>query len=108
MELSLENYIGIIADSKNFKHIGIIDFSNKTFPEQAWDYFITFHAQEVGKLELEDEYYFDLRADTFVIEYGYSEVGTEDVLIVTANHKGLRTSSVYLLEHGIYKGGIYR
>lgn len=109
MKIGLTNYVGIIAESKKLKHIGVIDFYNKSCPEQAWDYFTTFHVKEseIIKSDLGSYSYFGLNSDTFVIEYGYSEMGMEDVLIITTNQNNLRISSIYLLESGIYGGGIF-
>ena len=110
MKISLFDYTKVIEGSEKLKHIGIIDFYNKSCPEQAWDYFTTFHARESETIKPNDNYYeyFGFKSDMFVIEYGYSEVGTEDVLIITTIQEGLRISSVYLLEPGIYLGGIFR
>lgn len=56
-----------------------------------------FHAQDVVMLELPDEYFYGIRADHFVIEFGWSELYYHDEgknpvaqILITANHKGKR------------------
>lgn len=56
-----------------------------------------FHTQDVVMLELSDEYFCGIRADHFVIEFGWSELYYHDEgenpvaqILITANHKGLR------------------
>ncbi|MBX8938509.1 hypothetical protein [Enterococcus gilvus] len=63
--------------------------------------FSTFHATEISIHTEEDDYFAGIRADHFVIEEGWSEaegfVPGKAIVIVTANHKGIRTSTAWRL-----------
>lgn len=56
-----------------------------------------FHAQDVMMIELPDEYFCGMRANHFVVEFGWSELSYHDEgetpisqILITANHKGVR------------------
>lgn len=54
-----------------------------------------FHMEELYLIEADDNYFCNIRANHFCVEYGYSElVGTEGgrskLILITANHKGSR------------------
>lgn len=51
-----------------------------------------FHTKDVEVIRKDDEMFCGLRANTFVIERGFSEVFGIDVVVyvITANHKGCR------------------
>ena len=53
----------------------------------------TFHMQEVYLVTTNDDYLCGIRANHFSVEFGYSELGTDDnqsVILITGNHKGNR------------------
>lgn len=53
-----------------------------------------YHANKVYSLKLDDDYFCGVRANTFVVEYGYSERVRGEYYVITANHKGLRRTVV--------------
>lgn len=65
-----------------------------------------FHAERVYMVEADDDYLFDMRANHFVIEEGWSETLWVDdesfnfdlipCFLVTANHKGTRKQKLYV------------
>ena len=68
-----------------------------------------FHANEVYQLNLDDDYFKGIRANTFCIEVGWSELysvyrnGAETypaLYLVTANHKGTRMITMWAVEEG--------
>lgn len=51
-----------------------------------------FHMYETFMTQRDDDYFCDIRADHFCIEYGESEnYNDRTILLITANHKGYRT-----------------
>lgn len=54
----------------------------------------TFHMKEACVVEKNDDSFCGIRADHFLIEFGYCEEGTDSieqpVILITANHKGYR------------------
>lgn len=49
----------------------------------------TFHPKSVKLINLDDDYLCDIRADTFIIMTGFTEIQSErDCVVVQANHKG--------------------
>ena len=55
-----------------------------------------FHIDEVQKVELADDYLFDIRANTHILEFGFSEYDFKKYVIHTGNHKGQRIIDIYL------------
>lgn len=65
---------------------------------------LTFHMRETYVVTTNDEYFCDIRANNFVVEYGYSEEGVnpqQPVVLITGNHKGHR--AVALMKIGTLK-----
>ena len=69
-----------------------------------------FHCNEVYQLNLDDDYFRGIRANTFCIEVGWSEYHFEEksgvshhpmLYLITANHKGTRMLTMYATEVGI-------
>ncbi len=48
-----------------------------------------FHMQEVYLLQKDDDYIGRVRANSFVLEIGYSEIREGSFALLTANHKGM-------------------
>lgn len=70
-------------------------FSNLT--EDDIEKLDAFHASDVMMIELPDEYFCGIRANHFVVEFGWSELDFYDEgenpvnqILITANHKGVR------------------
>lgn len=69
-----------------------------------------FHAQAVTMVILDDDYLCGMRADHFVVELGYSENDdyTDDwkpthvYFLVSANHKGMRMTTLFRVAHATY------
>ena len=57
-----------------------------------------FHTDDVQKVELADDYLFDIRANTHILEFGFSEYDFKKYVIHTGNHKGQRIIDIYLLK----------
>ena len=66
-----------------------------------------FHCREVYQLDLNDDYFKGIRANTFCIEVGWSETYLTEkhgrdcspvIYIVTANHKGTRMFTMYAID----------
>lgn len=51
-----------------------------------------FHMIATICFHLDDEYFCGIRANHFLVEYGYTEASEENYFVVTANHKGYRQS----------------
>ena len=54
------------------------------------DILSSFHAVDVDMIVLKDDSFCGIRADHFVIEFGWSECHEGDLILITANHKGSR------------------
>ncbi|WP_145232662.1 hypothetical protein [Staphylococcus arlettae] len=49
-----------------------------------------FHPKEIHTVKMDDAYFCDVRANTFVVMFGYDEYSDfEKSILVLANHKGL-------------------
>ncbi len=49
-----------------------------------------FHMIATISFHLDDEYFCGIRANHFLVEYGYTEASEANYLVVTGNHKGYR------------------
>ena len=95
---------------KKMEFIGEVKFGKfkKDYNEFVEEILSSFHADSYETIELEDDYFMHIRANNFVIEKGWSEELFDvidddlhmqrDVYILTANHKGIRVSKVYVGE----------
>lgn len=55
-----------------------------------------FHPQDIHRVQMNDAYYCDMRADTFVVMFGYDEYSTyEKTILIQANHKGLMRYTLF-------------
>lgn len=55
----------------------------------------SFHPREVRVLERDDNYLLGIRANTHILEFGYSEYDNKKYMIHTGNHKGRRIIDIY-------------
>lgn len=60
-----------------------------------------FHMIATITFHLEDEYFCGIRANHFLVEYGYSEDDQANYFVVTANHKGYRNTVCFKNEDPI-------
>lgn len=83
------------------------DFLYDSFTQEQIDILGSFHAKEVYHVTLDDDYLCGIRADNFVIEYGWSEFDDlsykninangepyNQMFVITGNHKGARSITV--------------
>lgn len=109
MQLPLSKYIELNVN--NFQLVGEmrydLTYGFECDNPKVMEMLGMFHAKEVEILRMDDDYFMGIRAETFCLELGYSEMNyypqqvTYDVLVITANHKGFRVSKVYQLRGGI-------
>ena len=74
------------------------DFKENPDIEDLWHYF---HAERIVQIKKNDDYFLGIRANTFCVEYGYSENLVNKLLIVTANYKGDRSHVIVRLNEEV-------
>lgn len=80
-------------DNKIVFECNTIDLRDKpkAYAEKVYTLLDRFHAKNVYCVKKDDELFCGIRANTFCIEVGYSEVGNDKIYLITGNHKGIRT-----------------
>lgn len=58
----------------------------------------TFHMTSATVIKTNDDYFCGLRANHFLVEYGWSEEDEGHLILVTANHKGFRMSVYFKVD----------
>ena len=97
------------STDKQLFHMSFSPYEPRLSGDMAW-LLESFHCDEVYQLNLDDDFFKGIRANTFCIEVGWSEQHFEEkdeqerhptLYLVTANHKGTRMSAMYAMEEGV-------
>ena len=103
MDKFLEKYLETLYRKGNKFFMG--DLVHDPFTEEQTQILSGFHAREVYHVTKEDDYFCGIRANNFVVEYGWSEyydtpMSIEDnepinnMYLITGNHKGYRATTL--------------
>ena len=98
MNIAVENVIPILIERQYLKN-GHTQFE---YNDGGVDEVISqFHMTSATVVKMNDDYFCGIRANHFVVEFGWSEAEEGDFLLITSNHKGFRMSVYFKIDDKI-------
>ena len=93
----MKDHINELYQNSPYRFEIMSDPTYKPIAPKDLEIYTGFHASAIYSFEKDDAYACGIRANHFVVEEGYSEYADGLWYVVTANHKGIRMSAMFVV-----------